>query len=420
MSDKKKGPNTSQWSVEKYLEESYVPHREGVAGVTENSVKWYRYVVRALNRYADRKVKLREVDDELLEDFKAWLKKQGYTATTIKRFQEILRAICRHWRPELFPIECVGRVDSKWLYSDQEGTLEHLFFDRYLPTRPSISSQLTINQYGRSIRRFNEFLGRPAQIGDLSDETVGGHLRWLIDTKGVKAVTANGEVKQIKSLWNWAAKKRLVEHFPTLGKLPEPERVPQAWTEEELAKLFAALSKQDGKIGKVDASKWWIAFHLLLWDSGERTGAMLAMRWEWLDRKKGVLIVPGEFRKGRIQAMVYTLKAETLAALNDIAEPTRELMFPRTDSHKSDFYGAYKRLILSAGLEYVPHRTGPQKMRRTFASFLEQRGGNATKALRHCMRKVTEDSYLDPRITITEPENLKLPALGSFGGNSEK
>ena len=56
---------------------------------------------------------------------------------------------------------------------------------------------------------------------------------------------------------------------------------------------------------------------------------------------------------------------------------------------------SYKRLIVGAGLEYVKHKTAPQKMRRTFASFIEAAGGNATRALKHVDRRVTEDSYLE-------------------------
>jgi hypothetical protein len=65
-------------------------------------------------------------------------------------------------------------------------------------------------------------------------------------------------------------------------------------------------------------------------------------------------------------------------------------------------------LVLDAGLEYVPRKSGPQKMRRTFASHLEAAGGSETKALKHTDRRVTEESYLDPRIAETHQENERL------------
>ena len=60
---------------------------------------------------------------------------------------------------------------------------------------------------------------------------------------------------------------------------------------------------------------------------------------------------------------------------------------------KSDqvtFYNHYKKLLELAGLPYVPHKSGLQKVRRTFASHNEAAGGNSTQALSHTSRRVTE------------------------------
>ena len=154
----------------------------------------------------------------------------------------------------------------------------------------------------------------------------------------------------------------------------------------------------------------WAAFYRVLWDSGERTGAMLEIKWDWLDMKSGHLTVPGEFRKGRTQSMVYRLKPETLVALRKIVMPQRELIFDLGECKEKCcyFYTRHRELVKSAGLPYVKGKSGPQKVRRTFASFIEAAGGNATKALKHRDRRVTEDSYLDPKITEVESENEKL------------
>jgi hypothetical protein len=49
-----------------------------------------------------------------------------------------------------------------------------------------------------------------------------------------------------------------------------------------------------------------------------------------------------------------------------------------------------------------------QKVRRTFASHIEAAGGNATQALSHTSRRVTEKSYIDPRIAIEPSHNERL------------
>jgi integrase len=247
----------------------------------------------------------------------------------------------------------------------------------------------------------------PANLNDL---TVGKFLRWCVDVQGVKPVTANCYGKAIKALWNWLAKKRVVELFPTVNNLKECRGTPCAWTEEECITLFQACHNAVGYIGDVLANQFWVAFHRVLHDSGERTGAMLALRWAWLDWKTGYLSVPAEFRKGRTQPALYPLKPQTIRALRVIYKPDQELIFflGKRKRRNEYFYGRYRELVKSAGLPYVKRKCGPQKWRRTVASYIERAGGNATKALMHRDRRVTEDSYLDPRITDIEHENAKL------------
>ena len=69
------------------------------------------------------------------------------------------------------------------------------------------------------------------------------------------------------------------------------------------------------------------------------------------------------------------------------------------------FYRHYKKLLKLAGLPYVPHKSGLQKVRRTFASHIEANGGNATAALAHTARRTTEKSYIDPRIAKEPAHN---------------
>lgn len=408
-------PNTSRWTVAKYLEEIYYPSRREIRGVelSERTMQWHRFILGKIGTMLGHPPKLREVNADLLERFAKWLYKNGSAKGVPERCCEIMRSIIRHWRPDVFPKPLkTGQPDMKFLDSDIDGTLENVFLHRYLPVRTKIRSQATINSYGKAIRRFSEFLGHTATLDDLTDEICGRFLRWLVDVKGNKAVTANGQFKTIKALWGWCAKKRLVKEFPTIEQLPEPEVVPEAWTLEEMKRLIAACRRRPGTFGGVPACNYWIAFHIFQWDTGERTGAMLGLTWDMLDWKAKTILVPAEVRKGGLKAAVYKPKDVTLTILQQIAEPKRELIFGSDiGKGRSTFYYQYRKLIKSAGLVWVPHKCGPQKMRRSFASHLEALGGNATKALRHTSRLVTEQSYLDPRISDTVSPNLMLPSL---------
>ena len=50
-------------------------------------------------------------------------------------------------------------------------------------------------------------------------------------------------------------------------------------------------------------------------------------------------------------------------------------------------------------------------MRRSFATHLEAAGGNATQALHHSARSLTERSYLDPVLIDTTTPNELLFSL---------
>lgn len=409
-------PNTTRWSISKYAKEIYIPERlnHPQRPITDNTAKYYRGAISKFES-VNGPTLLRSITEEVLENFSAKLIAQGCTEDLAKKYDEIIRFVVRHWRPGSLAtkVKMTGNPDMKFAYADQPGTLDHLFFDRYLPSNTKLASAKTITQYGKAIRRYSEFLQEPATTAHLTDEMLGSFLRWLVEVKGVRAVTANGEVKQIKAIWNWAAKKRLVELFPTIGKLPEPERVPESWSETELLAIFNACREADGWIAQSKASDYWTAFHLVIWDTGERTGAMRELRWEWLDADTSTLTVPGEFRKGGVKAMVYRLKPATLEHIERLRPAGQNRIF-EFDLTNAMFYHKYRRLIESAGLTY-DRKSGPQKMRRTYASFIEKLGGNATRALRHSSRRVTEDSYIDPRIAGIEPENVRLPDMGCEG-----
>ncbi len=407
------------WTLLRYFDDVFAIKKFANGSMAASSIRQYRWCIVYLDGFHGRQLKLGEVTDDLLDAYQSRMLADGYSVKYVRNSVWAMKTVVRHWNPKALPdLRGTAQGTVNFVDADIQGTLEHIFVNDYLPERVGISSPSTIRQYGRCLRLFGVFLGRPAETKDLTDRCVGQFLRWLVESEGVRPVTANGYVKQVKALWNWLAKKRVVEHFPTVEKLKQPEPTPICWTEPELKQLYAACRRQPGHFGEVPACKFWPAFHLVLWDSGERTGAMLALKWEWLDLKNGFLTVPGEYRKGRTQSMVYPLKPETVEALNSIQSPQRERIFDLGRKDGYYFYKAYRRLVKDAKLPYVPHKCGPQKMRRTFASFIEAAGGNATRALKHRDRRVTEDSYLDPRITEVDSENKKLFPLDDEEGGA--
>jgi integrase len=194
--------------------------------------------------------------------------------------------------------------------------------------------------------------------------------------------------------------------------VPPPRKIPRAWTLAQLRQLLAACDQTKGAIAGVPARLWWRAFIIVCFDTGERSGALFRLRWEHFDADSGQLESPAEIRKGGKKSMLYRLRPDAVEALEAIRAPERDVIFA-WDRHWGTFYNRYRRLIKTAKLPWESHRSGPQKNRRTFATFVEAGGGDATQALDHTSRRVTVNSYLDSRLIERPSPNRLLPSLES-------
>lgn len=403
----------SDITLREFMEKGFIAPKLANGTLTEPTAAWYRTIVNLVEEVFHVGVLCREIDSEALSRFTIRLRSLNYHQRTIETYTQRVRCLLRRWNPEWLPNRKPGLAagtNLNFADVDVDGSLEQLFMQKYLPLNPRIASKASIRNYGFALRYFGEFLGRPATIGDLNDETVSQYMRYIVDERKNKARTANNYAKRIIAIWNWCAKKRLVADHPTISLLPVPQLIPSCWLTEEMEAIHRACLKAPGNFGRVSRANYWIALHFFLWDTGERTGATRKLEWSWLDWKRGHIVVPPEARKG-FKFAHYRLKPATVEALEAIRHNGSDLIF-HIPGGASRFHYYYKLLILSAGLDWVPRKCGPQKMRRSFASYIEAAGGNATKALKHTDRRVTEESYLDPRVCDVHSENEKLPPFG--------
>jgi integrase len=283
----------------------------------------------------------------------------------------------------------------------------------YFQSNIRIRKQDTRDHYYKSLRRFADYLGHEPTLDDLTDDNCTGFILWTVDTEKLTEVSGNQRAKQIRALWNWAAKRRIVEAFPTFQEIAEPELVPKAWSPEQLAQLFAACERQTGYIGPCRASLWWLALHNFLLDTGERTEASLSLRWEWYDAGLRTVSVPAKVRKGGKKAMVYRISERTANSFEQIRQPVREFVFERQFG-TSAFLHRYSRLVKAAGLPTPRGKHGPKKMRITVFTMIECGGGDATAFARHSSRQVTDDSYIDRTLTVALSKNKWPPDAVPF------
>jgi integrase len=125
---------------------------------------------------------------------------------------------------------------------------------------------------------------------------------------------------------------------------------------------------------------------------------MLSARWDLLNNVTGRLTVKAESRKGKRRDKSWRLSRETLALLDEIREPTRELIFPWPHNHAT-IYNRYRRLLKRAGLPHDRYRLF-HCIRKSSASHLLAAGGNPTEHLGHADAATTR-VYMVPSIVET-------------------
>lgn len=338
-----------------------------------------------------------QLDDAAIHSWLAIEKKAGAAMGTILTWRDAVFAVWRFARDRKLNANLPddrpkGRKPK--LIAAVPGSLRELFRNSYVPRRLRGKSANAIRLHENSLNNFALFLGREALLSDLNNDQVAAFLGWL-RSRGRTASTANNNKNRLCALWSFAAKRRLTEEWPELLNEPEPQRIPRAWTAEELSKLFAACWAQTGDFEGVPCNRWWLALHLIAWDTCERIGAVMSVQWSWVDLSAGILHMPAESRKGRRSDREYPLHQQTVELLDSIREPRRELVLP-WPYVPNYLYRFYDRIQEQAGLprgrEFRFHA-----LRKAAASHGKVAGLDPQSLLGHADARVTR-KYLDPAI----------------------
>lgn len=378
---------------------------------SSKTVVKYRQACRRYCRFAKSMQRAVDVTPERLDEFRSWQVKNGYSEGTAEDSCDHVAAVVRTADAGILPLQYRRTAFSdgkRPAFDDGEigGTVEWVMLNEYFPMSSRIASKRTEHMYAAAVSRFARFLERPVTLADLNDLTVSRWLRSMRDE--LAPMTIVGYAKNIRAFWNWCAKRGKVACFPTFADPPIPRHIPRAWSEAQLQTLLKACGEMKGTIAGVPAPRWWVSLLLLTLDTGERRGALFQLKWEYFDADSGRLESPAEIRKGRGKSAYYRLRAPCVAALEAIRLPTRELIF---EWPCGAFDTKFRMLLDLAGLPYESHKSGLQKLRRSFATLVEAGGGDATAALMHTARKVTEQSYLDTRLIDRPSPNLLLPTF---------
>lgn len=285
-------------------------------------------------------------------------------------------------------------------------TLREFFNQVYRPLKLRGKSANTSRLYEATFASMQRLLGREPTLDDVtSDLAVSAYLEKLASTRSARtgrmlsAYTVEKQRTQICAIARLAFDRGLVQvGTPRLSIGPEtlPERTPEAWTTEEMARIYDAATRHPGRFGKILVRSVMPALISLIYDTGERITACLETMRD--DYHRPHVLVRAEARKGRRKDKLFQLSPETCEMLEALCVPSLPYLIPIPRTSRSRVWPILGEIIEAAGL---PGGRGSKfhKIRRTVASFYVAAGHDATALLGHSSKRITDRWYADPRIT---------------------
>ena len=272
----------------------------------------------------------------------------------------------------------------------------------------------TVRLFAHSVDRLRDHLGREPELTDLNDLTISRYLRWRAVTPHRGRICAPASVAKDKahlcSLWNSAAKRRLVEHFADLPRnlVRVPHSPPAAYTLDEIRRLVSFARRRTGMVGPVPAALFWSTLIEACFYTGERIGSLLELRWAQVDLDRGTLTFLSEHRKGLGRTITRHIPRQLVERLRMQQTAPTDRVWPWLDHRQEPtLYQRMNYMCRTAGI--TPH--GFHGLRKAAGSYLKAGGGDATEFLTHRDAKTTREHYLDPRI-VGEASALDfLPSL---------
>ena len=297
-------------------------------------------------------------------------------------------------------------------------TLRELLKDRVAPLKNL--SDRSVHMYEDTLNRFRDFLGHEPTVDDLDDLTAAKFLRWRGSTvhcapRGIiSPASLAKDSAHLRSLWTWLAKKRwkrsdgeLIE-FPDFARPRVPKPVPKAYKADELARLVAAARHRKGLIAGKPAAWYWTTKLQAMFQTGERIGAVMQLRWSEVDLERHTLTFLAATRKGHRETITRAISPGLSKMLAAQKGPPEARVWPWLDDREMlSCYASLRVLCRCAGVPYKPFHA----IRKSTASYLKKAGVSAKKQLGHSSEEMAETHYYDEEITGRESNLDYLPEI---------
>jgi integrase len=301
--------------------------------------------------------------------------------------------------------------------------LRELLRERIAPLKNL--SDRSVVMYESTLDRFRDFLGREPTVDDLDDLTAAKFLRWRGSTvhdkkRGIiSPASLAKDSAHLRTMWTWCAKKRLKRsdgellEFPDYSRPRVPKPRPVAYTVEELQALIGAARHRKGCVGDVPAPWYWITKIRAMFETGERIGAVMQLRWGEVDLDRRTLTFLAATRKGHRETITRAISPDLAAIMTMHKRPADRLVWPWLEHRKMlSCYASLKVLCRLADVPYHPFHS----IRKSTASYLKKAGKSAKTQLGHSSEEMAETHYYDSRIVGVESALDYLPPLDLGGG----
>ena len=285
-------------------------------------------------------------------------------------------------------------------------------------------SARTVELYGETLDRLRDHLGYESTVDDLSDLTVARFLRWRAQQPNrrrglLSPASVAKDSAHIRTIWNWCAKKRMKRsdgellEFPDYARPRVPKPRPVAFTVEDLQRLLNAARHRKGMVAGVPAAWVWTTMLLSMYQTGERVGAVLALRWSEVDLDRRTLTFLAATRKGHRETITRAIGPELAAIMASRRRAPNDLVWPWLEGrHFGSAYASLRVLCKTAGVDYHPFHS----IRKATASYMKRAGKSARTQLGHSSEEMAETHYYDSRIVGAESALDYLPPLDLGGG----
>ena len=310
--------------------------------------------------------------------------------------------------------------------------LRELLVERLAPLKNL--SDRSVVMYSSTLDRLRDFLGGvEPTIEHLDDLTIAKFLRWRATHRHSRFKTPSPasvakDSAHIRSLWTWCAKKRMKRangeliEFPDYARPRVPKPVPKAFKADELRKLIAMARRRKGHINGKAAAWYWPTKLMAMFQTGERIGAILQLRWGQVDLERCTLTFLAATRKGHRETITRPISPGLARLLGTQKGAPDELVWPwGADRNMTSLYASFRVLCECAGVDYKPFHS----IRKSTASYLKRAGISAKKQLGHSSEEMAEMHYYDEEIVGGESNldflpDVSEPPVDSSGQGPER